>query len=715
MPLPFTTEQLWSAWERVQENAGCAGVDGLTVLQFSHTAPKRIPALFERLARGDYRPWPLLKIVVEKRPGSAAMRTLLVPTVADRIIQTAVARHLSRSFEEEFLECSYGYRPGRSVDRAIARIRKCHELGYRFIVDADITAYFDHVDHRLLLDRLASRPLGAAIEKLLRSWIKAQVWDGTHIVALHAGVPQGSPISPLLANFYLEDFDRQLEESGRKLVRYADDFLVLAKSSGEAQQALLQTETLLAAEHLKLNDMKTHIVDFDHGFQFLGTLFQGEGIWVPWKHEQHKGRVLFMACPLPSALRTRYEFAPPKSAMELALERVDFIPPSRPEPEKDRREDVAYLYLTEQGSILRKAGDRLLVEKEDEVMLDVPYHKLETVLLFGNVQVTTQAMGELLEKGVNLSLFSRQGHYRGSLSPPRGKNIDLRIAQFEAFRDHARALTIARAVVAAKIANGVAVLELYRRHAESAASNFDAAGFHQRQAALAERAESCGAASDIAMLDGTEGSAAREYFALVMQFNRSEMTWQGRVKHPATDSLNALLSLTYTLLMNEFSALLEGAGLDPYLGFLHQVDYGRPSLALDLVEPFRHPVADRLVLRLVNKRMLEAVDFQSGGPGHGMFLTSKAMKRYFAEYEQWMLRRPEGGTSFRECVRNEVESFCAALRTGTAFEPWRFRDGGKPDAGTAMDGAGTAKTDDKPADEPEDKRPEDEQEDEEGA
>ena len=93
------------------------------------------------------------------------------------------------------------------------------------------------------------------------------------------------------------------------------------------------------------------------------------------------------------------------------------------------------------------------------------------------------------------------------------------------------------------------------------------------------------------------------------------------------------------------------------------MDYGRPSLALDLVEPFRHPVADRLVLTLVNRRMLEEPDFQSGGPGHGMFPTPKAMKRYFAEYEQWMLRRPEGGTSFRECVRNEVEAFCGALRT----------------------------------------------------
>jgi CRISPR-associated protein Cas1 len=258
--------------------------------------------------------------------------------------------------------------------------------------------------------------------------------------------------------------------------------------------------------------------------------------------------------------------------------------------------------------------------------------------------------------------------YRGSLEPPRGKNIDLRIAQFETFRDHARALAFARATVAAKIANGAAVLDLYRRHNEAGAD------FDERRKGLDGSAAACEAAQEIAALDGVEGSAAREYFGLLMEFNKSEMAWPGRLKHPAPDPLNALLSLTYTLLMNEFTALLEGAGLDPYLGYLHQVDYGRPSLALDVMEPFRHPVADRLVLTLVNKRVLEAGDFQSGGEGHGVFLSPKPMRRYFEEYERWMLAKKEGGTGFREALRHEVEKLSHALREREAFPPWRFRE-----------------------------------------
>jgi retron-type reverse transcriptase len=266
MPLPLSEDDLWSAWERVRENEGCAGADGVTVHAFAQRVQRGLAELLARVREGRYRPYPLLKIVVEKGLGtrkrggharpllggavpvglesppaetgggtSLKTRTLLVPAVRDRVLQTAVARALSRSFEEEFLECSYGYRPGRSVDRAIARIRKCRELGYIFVADADVEAFFDRVDHDLLLERLGARQPGEELMALLRMWVRCQEWDGAHVRAVRRGVPQGSPISPLLANFFLEDFDRELEKSGRKLVRYADDCAPRAQRAAEAQ------------------------------------------------------------------------------------------------------------------------------------------------------------------------------------------------------------------------------------------------------------------------------------------------------------------------------------------------------------------------------------------------------------------------------------------------------------------------------------------------
>jgi hypothetical protein len=177
---PLSADDLYQAFDRVRENEGCAGADGITIHAFAQRLHRHIPYLLLRVQQDRYRPYPLLKIVVEKRPGAPepGVRTLFVPAVRDRVRQTAAARRLSRSFEEEFLECSYGYRPGRSVDRAIARIRKCRELGDTFVADADIATFFERVDQDLLL------------MFLLRLWVHCQSWDGAHVRPVRRGIPQ---------------------------------------------------------------------------------------------------------------------------------------------------------------------------------------------------------------------------------------------------------------------------------------------------------------------------------------------------------------------------------------------------------------------------------------------------------------------------------------------------------------------------------------------
>ena len=662
MQLPVTLEDLHDAFERVCENDGCAGVDGVTLRAFGRNAGERLQRLVALVEADRYLPYPLLKIVIEKKPGSDKTRTLLVPAVRDRVLQTAIARQLSHSFEEEFLECSFAYRPGRGVDRAVARIRELHSQGYRFVLDGDITTFFDEVDHDLLLERLAAHGITGATGALTRQWIRGEFWDGERLHPIRKGIPQGSPISPLLANFFLEDFDRELEKSTCRLVRYADDFLILAKTRPEAERALGETTEFLHTQHLEMNAAKTSVVDFDQGFHFLGVFFRGDDIWTPWKTDRKPGRLLFMAHPLPARLRRRYEDGPVmQTAMKAAFHKA--WAEERP-PEAERSGSVAFLYLTQQGAVLRKAGDRLLVERNDEILFDSPYHKLDHVLTFGNVQITTQALAELLDKGVPLSLFSRQGQFRGALTPARGKNVELRLKQFQAYSDGARSLDLARSFIAAKISNGAAVVA---RYSARAAHDEDRIELN-----VSERLRAVAEARHVAELDGVEGTAARDYFETAMRFNKSELRWEGRKRHPATDPINALLSLTYTLLMHELGAVLEGLGLDPYLGFLHQLDYGRPSLALDAVEPFRHPVADRLVLALVNKKVIGAADFQAHEDREGLFLKPLVLVRFFESYEKWMLNRPPGQVCFRERMHHEAERLVAAIRDGTPFEPYRF-------------------------------------------
>lgn len=639
-PPPWLAEEaLAAAWEHVRANAGCAGADGVTVHAFAPRAPAELAALRRQALDVSYRPLPLLPITVEKKTNSPETRTLLVPAVRDRILQTAAGRFLGRAFEDDFLECSFAYRPHRSVDSAVARIRFWHARGYRFVAEADIDSFFDRVPHDELRRRLQQRVPDPALRAVLVQWVAAPLWDGRGAKPRSVGLPQGSRISPLLANFFLADFDLAMEKAGFKIVRYADDFLVLAADAVAADHALELARQRLDALHLALKAAKTRITSFEEGFRFLGVYFLGPELWVPWKSLRHKRRVLAVPRPMPQALVRRWLAPPPAPAMARAAaaaggrQALAIAPAGGDDGNKE--EAMAFLYLTEPGSILRKIGNRLVVEKEGAVLLDAPYHKLEAVLLFGNVQVTTQAMLELMDNGIPLSLLSRRGEARAQLQPALGKNIPLRIGQFALHADAARSLDLAQALVAAKLANAAAVLQSFGERALARGAESTAAA-----AQLADAAGRARSAATLDVLAGIEGAAGRLYFDVLMQRNKSGLAWPGRVKHPATDPVNALLSFGYTLVANEIAGVAEGLGLDSYLGALHQLDYGRRSLAFDLVEPFRAPLVDRLVLTLLNRRQFTAADFEplsaerdGEGAASGLYLRPEPAKRFLAEYE----------------------------------------------------------------------------------
>ncbi len=663
----FSEDELLESWERVRANDGCAGVDGVSLHRFGQRAARLVAGLRERVSNGTYRALPLLKIVVRKKPDSPKLRTLLVPAVRDRVLQTAVAQRMSLSYEEEFLDCSFAYRPGRGVDLAVVRIRQYREAGYRFVVDADIQSYFDEIDSSRMLSLVRERESEAWLVHLVAQWIRGSFWDGRKVHAIERGIPQGSPVSPVLANLYLEEFDRELGKSGCKLIRYSDDFVLLARTRAEAEQGLHQTGQLLNGAGLRLHPDKTSITDFDTGFRFLGVYFHKDDIWAPWKNEKPKGQVVFVAPPMPAADLRRFEYAAPMSEMELELQRANLPPYPRKRAVKGDR-PVAFLYLTEQGAILRKTGDRFVLEGKGETLLDIPYHKLEAVLLFGNIQVTSQAFGEMMQKGVPVSMFSSHGDYRGSMAGRRNKGVLLRIAQVDAWRDAERCLGMARRIVSAKIANGAAVLEKYRER--------DGTALHEELDArlrdLREMADRALEAPAHNALMGLEGAAARMYFdSLMSRFNKSAMPWPGRVKHPAMDPLNAMMSFTYVLMMAEFEGLAEALGLEPGIGFLHQVDQGRPSLALDLLEAFRHPAADRFVLATINQGIFDAGDFVTNSAG--CRFSERPMKRFLQEYEKWMMApREKGRPSYRDRMREDASGMREWVERGGDWTPFRL-------------------------------------------
>jgi CRISPR-associated protein Cas1 len=329
---------------------------------------------------------------------------------------------------------------------------------------------------------------------------------------------------------------------------------------------------------------------------------------------------------------------------------------------------MANLYLIEQGSVLRKTGDRLIVEKDDAELLEVECFKIDTIFLFGNIHVTTPALTELLEHGIELALLTQSGRLKGQLTPPKAKNVLLRMAQYQQSREPTVAMGLARALVDAKVRNALALLTRQQR-------NYPERGFAPYREDLDRLRAALTTAETLDSLRGFEGTAARHYFAGFALACRTELSFEGRRRRPPTDPINALLSFGYTLVGAELTSLLDAMGYDPYIGFFHQLDYGRPSLALDILEEFRVPAVDRLVLNLTNLRTLQASDFIVDEETGGLRLDRKALGKFFRAYEAHLNKeftdKSTGMTmTLRKAFRQQAERLANYLTKGETYTPF---------------------------------------------
>lgn len=349
---------------------------------------------------------------------------------------------------------------------------------------------------------------------------------------------------------------------------------------------------------------------------------------------------------------------------------------------------MAILYVTEQGATLLKRGERLVVEKQKKIIHWVHAHKVEQVILMGQVSLTPGAIAYLLEAGIDTVFLSYYGRYRGRLLAHLGKNIELRQLQFQRLADPARRLEFARAFVAGKLYNCRVLL---RRQNQERPEEEVTAAVHQLRR-LGRQVEG---AADLETLMGLEGRAAAVYFRAFGRLLRvPDLAFDGRRRRPPPDPVNVLLSLGYTLLANAVYTQVHVAGLDPYLGSLHGVEYGRPSLVLDLMEEFRPVLVDALVLTLVNRRILRATDFfrpEDREPaafdfaeteplreGYPILLGHQGLKKFVTYFERRLQQRVfylprENRLRFRDILLEQVRRFIRALEDQEPYQPFLVR------------------------------------------
>ena len=614
------------ALDHVLADSVAAGVDGVTTEAFSDRRDPALAELAAEIAAGRYRPSALAGFLQRKDDGG--VRPLAVPTVRDRAAQRAAGEALGPSIDVLLEDCSYAYRKGFSRAGAARALEVAYAEGYRWLLDADVAAFFDSVDHRRLFAKLeALWPLDPVVA-LLREWVRAPVVFDGRTIERDRGLPQGAAVSPLLANLFLDELDEEVLGAGYRLVRYADDFVVLAKDAEEARRAREVVRRALAGLGLRLADEKTAVRSFAGGFSYLGYLFVRS---LVLEKERGGDEAAEAARPLaPDDVPAESWLAAVPFARVRALvagkaarrrrRAVTVVPLGDGEPAlaPARRP----LYVSSHAARLRRDGGRLVVESGDGGgEASYPLESLSHLTFIGHSRATMPLLLSLAADRVPSFFCRRSGEVYAQLGPC-DPDWSLWLEQARRAEDGELRLRFARELVAAKLHNQATL-----------AVRFEWRG---REAAAGELRELAAAAVNqgtVESLLGFEGRGAAVFFAALAENLPAEWGFSRRQRQPPPDPVNAMLSFGYTLLYNHATTALVVAGLNPRIGFFHQGRGRHDALASDLVEELRWLV-DALVWSLVAQKRVAAGDFTESPDGrYPCWMTPGFRGRFIGYFE----------------------------------------------------------------------------------
>lgn len=336
-----------------------------------------------------------------------------------------------------------------------------------------------------------------------------------------------------------------------------------------------------------------------------------------------------------------------------------------------------HLHITDQSIRANKSGNHIHLVRNNELVGDYLLSDVETAAFYGAARPTTDVLLALLESGTDITFLSKCGHFKGRMVSSVGKNVNLRLAQYNIRSNPQQVFDFAKELVLDKVSNGFSVLDSYHRNQHSSFSFTE-----RRKYSDTIRAIKKYSGDDLDKLRGLEGICAKIYFgAFARCINESSgLKFPGRQYRPSTDPVNSLLSLGYAFVSREIETLLISYGFDPMIGFLHQPEYGRASLALDVMEEFRHPLVDRLVLKLINHRIITSTDFEFRDDGENagqLYLKKTALTTFIQNYEQICslpIRVYEAAPSstWRQLMRERVESLRRNLIEGSKPSPITF-------------------------------------------
>lgn len=619
--LAFSSEGLETAWHAVLANDSADGALAPSTRRFSEDVVAHLAELEAQLADGSYSPSSLTPatIVSDKKE-----RVLHIPSVRDRIVARAILAAVTPLVDPHLGPAAYAYRPGLGVADAIQAVVALRAEGLGTLARIDVRDCFPTLPKHVARKRFEVIVEDEEIHRLVDALLGRVFRTPSGGLRTLDGVPQGCPLSPLLANLVLVDLDRSLLRQGFPVVRYADDVLVAVASTADAHEAIRVASTALKGLGMGINTDKARITSFEEGFTFLGEDF---GPRYPPLIDNHR----------------------------------------------IREQPQHVLYVGAQGGRVRSNAGRIVVEsKDDAPLLDVPSSQVARLVCFGSVGLSAGARSWALSNDVDVIFASRKGNYLGTLLSHAQRYRPARVRAQLAASDGPQAAVLGKAIVLAKITKQQVLLErLNRRRSHELVA--DAVG---QLEALIRMVPDAGSPME---LMGLEGAAAKFYFPCLGQLMPESMQFSQRSRQPPQDVPNAALSYLYAILLGECVTALHAAGLDPAFGLLHSDQKNRPSLALDLMEEFRPWLVDQVVAEAAIQQRLRPEHGHREGTD-GVLLTKEGKEVVVDAYERRLLGEVRGalpdftGTRRRHIYR-QAQRLQAAISspniawTGLSWRP----------------------------------------------
>jgi CRISP-associated protein Cas1 len=643
---------LWEGWQKVRRNAGAAGGDGVTVTTFERSAPARLERLSQDLASGAYRPGPVRRVLIPKKAGG--QRPLDIPCVADRVIQAAALLHLVPVIDPQLEPQSFAFRPGKSVAHAVAAVVRARRDGYVWTAEGDIRQCFESIHHAPLLKQFERMSGDARLSDLVELWLESYAPSGI-------GLPQGAPISPLLCNLHLDCVDEAMHGHGIKLVRYADDFVLLARKAADAEAALEKMSAELKSLNLDLNTEKTRLVGYDQSLRFLGHLF-----------------VRAMALKeVISDDDDLFPDAPPETDLLI----VPAVPDAQPDEAEVRSRHAPrdrILYMLEPRRTLTSRNDSFIVAEDEKPLQPIHATRLTRIDIGPEAEADWSAMELAARHDVTLCKVDHWGRTEAVWTRPDCARARRLTSQAEALADPAYKLALAKSFAAARLANQRSAL----RRQNLRLKDVDIAA-----ACVAMKKESAKLAlsRSINVARGHEGQGSALYWPAFSKLVASDFGFPGlRQRRPPPDPVNACISYMAGLLERDIFMAVQRSGLHPGLGALHSAQDRANALIYDLMEAFRAPLVELAVLWAMSKNMLtpamfvmlNATDAQ-GEPQKYCRMEQAARKALIRCHERKMtglIRSPHSARDvpWRTLISEEVSALAHALETRTSFKPYHL-------------------------------------------